>query len=258
MEGGSSESLLEKEELKERVKLLTEKIGSLEGEREKMTVKLHHAQETILELQKGVSEGVKGDLAKNEVIAERTVQVTNEEQRIIWEGYGLRLFIPPNSLPDDCSQFTLKIAVSRAKDFVFPAERDGILVSAVYEFHDDLGDRKLRQPVTLEMQHFVSNNSYSSLAIVHCDNILEPHKFHTLQGRFDSCDGYGAVEVNRFCCFFIYMQLFLDYLIPTVRFRKVLYYTNIKPRSFHFHLYIVPETDAIIQVCFTHFLFVNI
>ena len=119
MEGGSSESLLEKEELKERVKLLTEKIGSLEGEREKMTVKLHHAQETILELQKGVSEGVKSDLAKNEVIAERTVQVTNEEQRIIWEGYGLRHFIPPNSLPDDCSQFTLKIAVSRARTLCF-------------------------------------------------------------------------------------------------------------------------------------------
>ena len=46
-------------------------------------------------------------------IAEKTVLVTNQKQNIVWEGYGLRLHIPPNSLPEDCSQFELKMAVSR-------------------------------------------------------------------------------------------------------------------------------------------------
>ena len=39
------------------------------------------------------------------IIAEKTVLVTNQNQNIVWEGYGLRLHIPSNSLPEDCSQF---------------------------------------------------------------------------------------------------------------------------------------------------------
>ena len=245
--------MLEKEELKERVRLLTENVGKLEGERERVTVKLHHAQQRILDFQKGASDETKDNLAINRVIGEKTVQVTNEEQHINWKGYGLRLHVPPNSLPEGCSLFELNIAVSRAKDYKLPAERDGIIVSAVYSFSHDLGERKLRRPVTLEMQHSVSNNSQSSLSIVKSNDVLEPLQFHILPGRFDSCDGYGSIELDRFCCFFVYMQLFLDYLLPSIRFREVLYYTNIQPRSFQFHLYIVPERDAILQVCLTHY-----
>ena len=151
--------MLEKEELKERVRLLTEKVGKLEGERERVTVKLHHAQQRILDFQKGASDETKDNSAINRVIGEKTVQVTNEEQHINWKGYGLRLHVPPNSLPEGCSLLELNIAVSRAKDYKLPAERDGIIVSAVYSFSHDLGERKLRRPVTLEMQHSVSNKA---------------------------------------------------------------------------------------------------
>ena len=79
---------------------------------------------------------------EGEVIAEKTVKVTNEEQHIVWEGYGLRLHIPPNSLPEDCSELQLNMTVSRARDCELPDE-DGILVSAVHSFSHNLGERKL-------------------------------------------------------------------------------------------------------------------
>ena len=54
-------------------------------------------------------------------------------------------------IPQDINQFQLKMVVALSGTFQLP--EDGILVSAVYLFSYDLGDRKLRHPVNLEIQH---------------------------------------------------------------------------------------------------------
>ena len=173
------------------------------------------------------------------VIASKTIQVTNEKQIINWKGYGLRLHITPNSLPEGCSQFTLNMTVSSAKDCKLTV-KDGILVSAVYSFHHDLGKRRLRQPVTLEMQHCVSSSSYSLLHIVQSDCKLLPCQFNHIvpRGRFSGSNNYGSIELDHFCCFSVMLQLLRDSLFPPLRFCAVLYYTDsdIKPRSFKFHI----------------------
>ena len=112
----------------------------------------------------------------SDIITEKTVQVTDEEQHIDLEGYGLRLHIHQNSLPENCSQFQLKMAVSRAKVCTLPTE-NGILVSAVYSFNHNLGDRKLRRPASLEMQHCVVGGSNYPLFIVQSNEISPPFVF---------------------------------------------------------------------------------
>ena len=180
----------------------------------------------------------------NEVIAEKTVKVTNEEQHIVWEGYGLRLHIPPNSLPEDCSELQLNMTVSRAIDCGLPDE-DGILVSAVYSFSHNLGERKLRQKATLEMQH-CAQGSYTPLCIVQSDSIVPPHKFQTLRGgKFDSSDRYASIELDHFCSFGVYFAWLFHRNLST---RATLFYINIRADSFHFLLYIYPDLDAIARV----------
>ena len=136
---------------------------------------------------------------RNDVIAQKTVEVTNEEQHIEWEGYGLRLYIPHNSLPRTCSQFQLKMALSKVEDYKLPT-KNGILVSGVYSFSHNLGERKLRQPATLEIQHCVK--SLTQLSIIRCHETSPPYQFEIVPGgRFDRTDGYGAIGLDHFCGF---------------------------------------------------------
>ena len=178
------------------------------------------------------------------VICEETVKVTNEGQHIVWEDYGLRLHIPPNSLPEDCSELQLTMTVSRATDCEL-RENNGILISAVYSFSHNLGERKLRQKGTLEMQH-CAQGSYIPLCIVQSDSLVPPHKFQSLEGgKFDSSDRYASIELDHFCSFSVFLAWRFRRNLKTC---AVLYYTNIKPCSFHFQLYIVPHLDAIHKV----------
>ena len=177
------------------------------------------------------------------IIAEKTVLVTNQKQNIVWD--GLRLHIPSNSLPEDCSQFELKMAVSRLGQYKLPTD-DGILVSALYSFHHTLGDKELLQPVTIEMQHCATKSS--TLSIVQAEDTSD--MLEIIEGGiFDHREGYGVIKLRHFCSLGVYVQWFIASLIWTLKPCARLYYTNIKPRSFEFHLYIVPHLDAITKVC---------
>jgi hypothetical protein len=194
-----------------------------------------------------------------DMVAEKMVKVTNKEQHIIWEGYGLRLHVPPNSLPENCSELKLKMVVSSTKDYKLPAKTDGILVSAVYSFSHNLGEKKFRKPVTLQMQHCVSSHFSSLLHIVWCA-VSTQHQFKTLPGgNFVNKDGYGEIELDHFCCFGIMMQL-LGYgqPAPPLRYHSALYYTNIQHGRFHFHLYVTPQLDATLEEIEQYFLNRNV
>ena len=142
------------------------------------------------------------------IIAEKTVLVTNQKQNIVWEGYGLRLHIPSNSLPEDCSQFELKMAVSRLGQYKLPTD-DGILVSALYSFHHTLGDKELRQPVTIEMQHCATNSS--TLSIVQAEDTSD--MLEIIEGGiFDHREGYGVIKLHHFCSLGVYVRWFITLL----------------------------------------------
>ena len=169
--------------------------------------------------------------------------MTNEEQHFVWDGYGLRLHIPHNSLPDDCSHCHLKIAVSLAGHFELP--EDGVLVSAAYSFTHDLGDRKLRNPVTLAMQHCATNTVLTGLRFVKANT--DSNKLEVIQGG-DFQPGYAVKEIDRFSSFGLWLQNRFYFTFHSLDYRAKLYYTDIEHLSFKSNFYILPNLDANFKV----------
>ena len=181
--------------------------------------------------------------------------MTKEEQHFVWEGCGLRLHIPHNSLPDDCSRCHLKIAVSLSGNFELP--EDGVLVSAVYSLTHDLGDRELRNPVTLEMQHCASANVLNDLCVLRATST--PYVFEEVPGGYFA-NGYSVINLNRFSLFTTFLKrvrsLFSLFHSP-FKYCATVYYTNILQFSFRFQIFVFRNLEAIHMVCFaTSYLFV--
>ena len=177
-------------------------------------------------------------------LAEMVVRMTNEEQYIVWEEYGLRLHIPQNALPEDCSHCQLKIAVSVSGSFELP--QDGVLVSAIYSFSHDLGDRELRNPVRLEMQHCASADVLDHLCILRATSVS--HKFEFVPGgTFDCC--YGAIKLRHFCLFTTFMNYISSLFFSSVEYCARVYYTNVQPHHFQFEIFVTRSLNAIDEVC---------
>ena len=179
------------------------------------------------------------------VLAKKSLQVTNEEQHIVWKEYGLRLHIPCNTLPDDCSCFNLTISVSLSGNFELP--EDGVLVSAVYSFTHDLGDRELRKQVTLEMQHCASVHVLKDLRVLRA--VSPSYKFEVVPGGHFA-DGYSMIKLHHFSCFAIFFLNIRSFFFPRpFEYSARAYYLNILPSSFWVQIFITRNIEAIHTVC---------
>ena len=178
----------------------------------------------------------------------------------MWEEYGLRLHIPHDTLPDGCSLCNLKIAVSLSGNLMLP--EDSVLVSAVYSFTHNLGDRKLRKPVTLEIQHCATSAVWSGLQILRANH--KSNKFSVVPGGiFLPYDHYGKIKLAHFSNFIIAFLRKLRSIfsqnecLSTVSPRGYcaqLYYTDIAYLSFKSNFYILPNLNANFKVCIKYFL----
>ena len=179
-----------------------------------------------------------------------TVHVTNKEQHVVWEGYGLRLHIPPNSLPKGLTQCNVKVKVALSGNFQLP--KDSILVSAVYFY--DLGNNvynKLRRSVTLEMQHCANTSALNDLCMVRAVDALSKFEFFT-GADFNRSDSYGAINLHHFCRF----STVLKCLVPSrfhpsnrLNYCAKMYYTSISHLQFEFELFIIRDLDTQEKVC---------
>ena len=182
------------------------------------------------------------------MLAEKSVQVTNEEQLVVWEGYGLRLRVPSNALPQDINQFQLKMAVALSGTFQLP--EDGMLVSAVYSFSHDLGDRKLRHAVNLEIQHCGSIYALGDLCIFRANS---PHdEFNFVQeGDFTSVKGYGVVHLHQFSVFTTFLRRIRSWRFRSrspLEYCAEMYYTGIVHHSFDVEVFIIRGLDILSKV----------
>ena len=203
------------------------------------------------------------------------VLVTNEEQHIVWEGY---IWSSAAHTP----QLTTNIKIEVALSGNFQLPEDGVLVSAVYSFSHDLGDKELRRSVTLEMQHcatssvlndlrvvravdepykfeilpgadFVRSDSYGAITlqqVVRAVNV--PYKFEILPGAdFARGDGYGAINLHRFSCFSIFLRRICSFFSPRNVFEYCakIYYTGILPFQFDFEFLIIRDLSTLAKVC---------
>ena len=176
--------------------------------------------------------------------------VTNEVQHIVWDGYGLRLKIPRNALPVDCNQFRLKMEVALSGEFQLP--KDSVLVSAVYSFSHNLGDKELVCPVTLEMQHCVTTTALSDLSIIRAQ--LHSNKFDVVPGgNFTSTQGYGIIKLPYFSRFAIALRRIRKLFSPSpspFEYCAKIYYTKILHLQFNFNFFIIRNLEALSKVCY--------
>ena len=130
-----------------------------------------------------------------DVIEETTLSVTNEAQTFHWAGYGLKLHIPPASLPTGVEQSSVKIKASLAGQFKFP--QNTTLVSAVFWFYCPV---KFEKPLTLEIQHCGRHSGDLSFVRGKCTQRDLPYQFKPLRPRgvFSSYHCYGSVTLSSF------------------------------------------------------------
>ena len=174
--------------------------------------------------------------------------MTNEEQNIIWDGYGLRVRILRGSLPKGRSHCQLKIGVAVSGEFQLPEK--GIPTSAVYWLSHDLQE-ELQNPITLEMQHCATNSALNGLCVAQASTLSYnlPYKFEQIQGAvFTPNTYYGAIKLRHFCLFTTYLLPAWHYFFPPIEYCAILYYTKIRHLRFQSHVHILQNLDSHFKV----------
>ena len=132
-------------------------------------------------------------------INEMRVLVTNSPQLIQWQGYGLKLHIPQNSLPSDVDSCTITIEVSLSGQYQFPSNTE--LVSPVVWLRCD-PCCKFNVPLSLEIQHCapLKNSFRLFMARASCTQKDLPYSFKVLHGGvFVESSPYGIIDLKHFC-----------------------------------------------------------
>ena len=134
-----------------------------------------------------------------DVCAKTTVEVTNKPQYFYWSGYGLKLRIKEDSLPEDMEKCTIDIYASIAGEYNFPEKSN--LVSPVFWLRCEPRWCRFTHPITTEIQHCAKRKDDPNLHFVKalCTQKKMPYNFRQLKvhARFDD-NSYGAVDLNSF------------------------------------------------------------
>ena len=185
------------------------------------------------------------------MIAETSVQVTNQAQTFSWAGYGLKLHIPQDALPTGLEECRLLIKVGLSGQFTFPQNTS--LVSAVY-WLDSEPRGKFSLPLTLEMQHCVKPTHTSRLSFVHakCSQTQLPYALETVKsGVFSGESVYGSIQLTQFSI----VATVCDEPVFEVRlYRACLYYMRgaVNLRNMHFVITWDDETHITVSQCALH------
>ena len=159
--------------------------------------------------------------------------------------------------------------MSLSADFELP--ENGALVSAVYSFTHDLGNRKLKNKVTLEMQHCATNEALNGLRILRAN--CKSNKSKVIPAEIFLPDvSCGKIRLEHFSKFCVMLQNIAVSLpkspsssssivspsqdeshsssptLSPMEYRVQVYYTDIGPKSFESNLYILPNLDANFEV----------
>ena len=175
-----------------------------------------------------------------DVIAETSVLITNQARTFNWKGYGLKLHIPPGSLPAGLEECRLLMKVGLSGQFALPENTS--LVSAVY-WIDSEPRRRFTQLLTVEIQHCVNLGLTSKLSFVHakCSQKYLPYTFEEAkeEGKFSTKSTYGCVQLTHFSIWSIIMQL-----VSGVQYRARLYYLRKGVNRIDIHFVITKDLDV--------------
>lgn len=135
-----------------------------------------------------------GYLRGVEVIAETSIVITSQVLSYEWKGCGLKLHVPQNSLPANCSQCRITIKASLSGQYKYPDTCE--LVSGVYWIYCPV---ELSYDVMLQLQY--NSNAKDGLKFLRadCTQKVLPYSFQELEGgQFSEHCYYGSIYLSRF------------------------------------------------------------
>ena len=123
--------------------------------------------------------------------------ITNYSQTFIWEGFGLKLYIPQGCLPAGVEQCTININASLAGQYEFP--QNSYLHSAVFWLRCE-PKCAFTKALTLEISHCAKSENSSKLSFIRavCSQEQLPYSFEHIGGDFNSHSSYGVINLDRF------------------------------------------------------------
>ena len=177
-----------------------------------------------------------------------SILVTSSEQLFSWQEYGLSLYIPENSLPDNLQQCSIHIKATIVGDYQLP--QDTHLVSAVY-WIECVPKCRFSVPLTLELQHCAKLDCISELCFIKADleensvfQIVASDCEHLTQTFFPSSSSYGLIELNTFSGYGVAKKG-----SNQRSYRSLVYYREENFRHLEIHFVISWNTNAHKKVC---------
>ena len=166
--------------------------------------------------------------------------MTNEAQTFHWAGYGLKLHIPPASLPPGVGQSSIDIKASLAGQFSFPSNTT--LVSAVYWLRSEIS---FVTPLTIEIQHCGKHCGALSFVRTKYSQRDLPYQFKPLSSRgvFSPHHCYGSVTLSSFSGLGVTQEGSEEQL-----YCARLYYLGTRI-DWRVHFVIIKDLEASIKVC---------
>ena len=188
-----------------------------------------------------------GCLDEMDVIGKTTLSVTNEAQTFSWAGYGLKLHIPPASLPAGVRKSSIEIKAILAGPFSFP--EDATLVSAVYCLQNQV---VFSQPISVQIQHCGTPSDDHSLTFARASMNEPPYEFTALKGGlFPPDSSYACIQLDQFSLVAILFQKLwglLTSLVPERLYCAHIYYTKETVNTWRVHFVVTHYLEAYITV----------
>ena len=127
------------------------------------------------------------------------VTVTSSSQSFHWEGYGLKLKVPAQSLPSHINSCKITLMVSLSGLYQFPDNTE--LVSPVFWLRCK-PQVQFEIPLSLEIEHCAPLENYSHLRMTRalCSQKDLPYLFKVIPGggKFSRHSSYGVIGLNHF------------------------------------------------------------
>ena len=163
-----------------------------------------------------------------------------QAQSFEWRGYGLKLFIPNQTLSSGVDECLISIQAGLSGQFTLPQPYS--LVSAVYGITTTA---QFAKPVTLEIEHCADCNSPDdcedlTFAVAKTSTQELPYSFEVVPGGvFTPMSSHGSIRVQNFSLLTI-----LAKLLSRKRYCAQLFYVPIQPTDWKLLFVVTKDLEA--------------
>ena len=167
-----------------------------------------------------------------------------QAQSFEWRGYGLKLFIPNQTLSSGVDECLISIQAGLSGQFTLPQQYS--LVSAVYGI---TVTAQFAKPVTLEIEHCADCNSPDdcedlTFAVAKTSTQEPPYSFEVLPGGvFTPKSSHGSIRVQNFSLIAIFKRF-----LSRTRYCAQLFYVPVQPTDWRLYFVVTRDLEAEAQV----------